>query len=67
MAREYYELRMRIRGKYARIEDFAKALGMTKGTLGLKLAGKSEWKRAEIEKVAELLELTPDEILRYFF
>ena len=67
MQRDYYELRQRIRGKYARIGDFAKALGVTRGTLSLKLRGKSEWSRAEIEKTAELLDLTPDEILRYFF
>ena len=67
MGRDYYELRQRIRGKYARIGDFAKALGIASGTLSLKLMGKSEWSRAEIEKTAELLDLTPDEIMRYFF
>lgn len=67
MSREYYELRFKIRSKYARIGDFAKALGMSTGTLGLKLRGKSDWSRSEIEKVAELLDLTPDEILYYFF
>lgn len=67
MNRDYYDLRQRIRGKYARIGDFAKALGVSRGTLSLKLMGKSEWSRAEIEKAAELLDLTPDEIMRYFF
>lgn len=67
MNRDYYELRQRIRGKYARIGDFAKALGVSPGTLSHKLMGKSEWSRAEIENAAELLELTPAEIMRYFF
>lgn len=67
MNRDYYELRQKIRGKYPRIGDFAKAIGMAKGTLSRKLTGKSEWSRAEMEKTAELLDLTPDEILRYFF
>lgn len=67
MAQEYYELRQRIRGRYARIGDFARAVGITNGTLSLKLSGKSEWKRAEMMKAAELLDLTPEEILHYFF
>ena len=67
MNRDYSELRKKIRGKYLRLEDFAKDLGITAGTLTFKLSGKSEWSRAEIEKAAELLELTPNEILHYFF
>lgn len=67
MPNEFYDLRQRIRGKYPRIGDFAKAVGITKGTLSQKLMGKSEWKRAEMIKAAELLDLTPDEILHYFF
>lgn len=67
MKKANIELRKRIRGKYLRIGDFAADLGITKGTLGLKLNGKSEWTRAEIEKVARLLDFTPEEILHYFF
>lgn len=67
MSRCYHDLRLRIRGKYARLADFANAIGVTTGTLSLKLRGKSEWSRAEIEKAANLLGLTPDEILNYFF
>ena len=54
MKKANIELRKRIRGKYLRIGDFAADLGITKGTLGLKLNGKSEWTRAEIEKVASV-------------
>lgn len=67
MKNNYSELRKKIRGKYLRLEDFARDLGITSGTLTLKLSGKSEWSRAEIVKTAELLDLTPDEILEYFF
>ena len=67
MIRDYSELLLRIRGKYARLGDFAKAPGVTNGTLSNKLSGKSEWSRAEIEKAADLLELTADEIISYFF
>lgn len=67
MERDYSELRQRIRGAYPRLADFAEALGMTPSTLSLKLAGKSEWTRVEIEKVRLLLDLTVEELLRYFF
>ena len=67
MGRDYYELRQRIRGKYRRMGDCAKDLGIKPGTLSAKLNGKSEWTRAEIEKLAQLLELTPTEIMEYFF
>lgn len=67
MGREYYEIRQKIRGKYRRMGDFAKDLGMTQGTLSAKLMGKREWTRAEIEKLAQLLELTPTDIMKHFF
>ena len=67
MKRKYAEFRKRILSKYLRLGDFAKDMGMTHGTLTLKISGKSEWSRAEIEKSADLLDLTPDEILLYFF
>ena len=67
MGRDYSELRKKIRGKYLRMGDFAADLGISKGTLGLKLRGISEWSRDEIEKIAELLDLTPDEIMALFF
>lgn len=67
MERDYSELRKRIRGTYNILGDFAADLGITAGTLSYKLSGKSEWSRAEIAKVVELLDLTPEETLRYFF
>lgn len=67
MERDYSELRQKIRGIYPRLADFAEDMGMTPSTLSLKLAGKSEWTRMEIEKVRLLLKLTVDEILLYFF
>lgn len=67
MPRDYSELRQRIRGKYRRMSEFATGLGITTGTLSNKLMGKSEWSRPEMEKAAELLDLTPDDILHIFF
>jgi transcriptional regulator with XRE-family HTH domain len=67
LSREYIELRKRIRGKYTNLKDFAAKLGITSSTLSIKLKGKSDWTRAEIESVQKLLGLTPDEVIAYFF
>ena len=67
MKRDYSELRKRIRSIYPRLADFAKDMGMTPSTLSLKLTGRSEWTRVEIEKVRRLLGLTVEELLFYFF
>lgn len=67
MGRDYSDLRKKIRSIYEKLEDFAKDMGMSKGTLSLKLSGKSEWSRAEIERAATLLKLNPNEIIHHFF
>jgi hypothetical protein len=67
MAKDYEALRRRILGKFGSLGAFADSMGFTASTLSCKLNGKSDWTRAEIEKAAELLELTPEEVLEYFF
>ena len=67
MNHNYEELRKRIRGKYRNLKDFAKKLDITPSTLSIKLKGKSDWTRAEIERIQKLLDLTPDEVITYFF
>ena len=67
MGRDYSVLMLKIRGKFFRLEDFANELGITLATLRSKITGKYDWKREEIIKVAELLDLTPEEILAIFF
>lgn len=67
MAKDYEALRRRILGKFGSLGAFAEALGITASTLSFKLNGKSDWTRAEIEKAQQLLGLTPEEVLEYFF
>ena len=67
MERDYSALVLKIRSKYLKFEDFANDLGINLVTLGNKLKGKTDWKREEMIKAAELLDLTPEEILLYFF
>lgn len=67
MGRDYSALILKIRGKYLKFEDFANDLGITMSTLNNKLKGKTDWKREEMVKAAELLGFSPNEILFYFF
>lgn len=67
MGKNYEGLRLRILGKFGSLGAFAEALGCTASTLSLKINGKSDWARTEIEKTQQLLDLTPDEVLEYFF
>lgn len=67
MGRDYSALILKIRSKYLKFEDFANDLGITITTLNNKLKGKTDWKREEMIKAAELLDFSPDEILFYFF
>lgn len=63
----YAKLKGRIKEKYGRQEDFAKAIGLTPTTFSLKINGKAKWKQDEIVKAAKLLEISQDEIVEYFF
>lgn len=63
----YPKLRGRIREKYGRQEDFARAMGMSPTTLSAKLTGGTEWTRPEIVKACELLDIPLEEAHLYFF
>lgn len=67
MGRDYEALRRKILGKYGRLAPFAAELGITISTLSAKLKGKTDWKREEIARCVELLELTPEEAMAIFF
>lgn len=64
---EYAKLRGVIREKYKTEYAFAKALGVTRQTLGNKLSGRSDWSLREIEKAMQLLFLPVSSVCDYFF
>lgn len=45
----------------------AKALGIDSATLSRKISGQSDFYRNEIEKICQILKLTPQETLQIFF
>lgn len=63
----YAKLKGRIKEKYGKQEDFAKAIGLTPTTFSFKINSKAKWKQDEIVKAAKLLEISQDEIAEYFF
>lgn len=67
MGRDYEPLRRRILGKYGSLAPFAQELGITPSTLSLKLQGRSDWRREEIERCIAALELTMEDVAAIFF
>lgn len=63
----YGKLRGRILEIFGTNEAFAKALGIDPSSLSAKLNNKSPWKREEIEKACELLEIPIEDVHLYFF
>ncbi len=64
---DYNKLRGRIVEKFGTQSAFAEAMGMSNGTLSMKLASKSYFSADEIVKACELLEITSGEVSAYFF
>ena len=60
-------LRGRIVEKYDTIAAFAKAIGLSRVSTSAKLNGTVRFNSEDIRKWSELLEITPDEIGKYFF
>lgn len=67
MAFRYDKLLGRIAEKFGTQERFAEAMNMSPQTLSLKLNNKSDWKREEMIKACELLEIDVRKIKDYFF
>lgn len=67
MSANYAKLRGKIKEKFGSQDNFAEAMGMDRSTLSLKLNGKSDWTRTEIEKACALLDIPLSEAYAYFF
>lgn len=67
LSASYAKLRGRIKEKFGSQDSFAAAMEMDRSTLSLKLNGKSDWTRQEIEKSCVLLCIPMVEVYAYFF
>lgn len=64
---DYSKLAGRIREKFGTQKAFAKKLGISEGTLSLKMTNYTYFSQAEIKKAVQLLELDPGMVTDYFF
>lgn len=61
------EFRAMLARKEIGASELAKALGIDPATLSRKISGQSDFYRNEIEKICQILKLTPQETLQIFF
>lgn len=64
---DYSKLAGKIREKFGTQKAFAKKLGISEGSLSLKLTNYHYFSQAEIRKAVQLLELDPGVVTEYFF
>lgn len=64
---DYSLLREKIAAKYRTQANFARAMGLSKASMSLKLNGKVKWKLDEIARVCQLLDMPATAIPTYFF
>lgn len=67
MSFDYSQLKRKIRNVFGTQDEFAKALGIGRVSLNLRLNNKAEFSQAEINKACDLLSLKRNEIPKYFF
>ena len=67
MAFDLNKIRGRIREKLGSEQEFTKQMGLTPKPISLKLNGKIEFKRSEIERACKILEIASSEVSEYFF
>ena len=67
MAFNYNKLRGKIREKFIRQDEFAKAIGMSKTTLSQKLNNVTQFTQKEIVRAMNALDLPYTEVDAYFF
>ena len=64
---DYSKLSGRIREKFGSQKEFAKKMGISEGSMSLKLTNVHYFSQAEIRKAVQLLEVEPGAVTEYFF
>lgn len=67
MVFDYSRLSGRIVEKCGNQANFAALMGLSERSVSLKLNNKTPWKQTEMQKAAEVLNFSPQEISKYFF
>ena len=67
MAFDYSKLTDKIRDVFGTNAAFAEAMELSGRAVSSRLHGKVSWKQAEIEKACQILAITREELVGYFF
>ncbi len=67
MQYNYSLLRKKIKRNFDTQDEFANAIGIGRVTLSQRLNGKSFFSQNEIEKISKLLNISKEDIPKYFF
>ena len=67
MPYDYTELDKKISEVFGTRKNFAKALGLSERSMGLKMNKKRPWKQCEMERICELFHESKESIPKYFF
>lgn len=65
--RKFGRLKEKIKEVYRTQKAFADAIGINVATLNAKLNSKAKWDLEEIEKACDLLDISNDDMMSYFF
>lgn len=64
---DYSKLRGIIKEKFNTIANFANAIELSPTSVSKKLTNKIEWTQTEIDKAVFVLQISPQDISKYFF
>lgn len=67
MVYDYSKLQGKIKEKFSNQENFARAIGISRTSLNLKLNGKSMFSHEEMAKSIDVLNIPKEDLPEYFF
>ena len=67
MVYDYSKLQGKIKEKFVKQENFARAIGISRTSLNLKLNGKSMFSHEEMARSIDVLDIQREDLPEYFF
>lgn len=67
MVYDYSKLQGKIKEKFVKQENFARAIGISRTSLNLKLNGKSMFSHEEMARSIDVLDIPREDLPEYFF
>lgn len=64
---DYSALNARIKKKYGTVENFSRAMGLTKGAISMRMNNNSAWKQDDVYKAVHLLNIPERQVYSFFY